>query len=62
MPRTVIFDEIGEADVLHIVEEPIIEPPKAKYASRSRRSASIAPIRCCAPASTLVPRNSHTPV
>jgi hypothetical protein len=62
MPRTVIFDEIGEADVLQIVEEPIIEPAEGEYASRSRRSASIAPTRCCAPASTLVPRNSRTPV
>jgi NADPH:quinone reductase-like Zn-dependent oxidoreductase len=30
MPRTVIFDEIGEADVLQIVEEPIIEPAEGE--------------------------------
>jgi NADPH:quinone reductase len=30
MPRTVIFGEIGEADVLQIVEEPIIEPAEGE--------------------------------
>lgn len=30
MPRTVIFDEIGEADILQIVEEPIIEPAEGE--------------------------------
>jgi NADPH:quinone reductase len=26
MPRVVVFDEIGDADVLHIVDEPLVEP------------------------------------
>jgi NADPH:quinone reductase len=26
MPRVVVFDEIGDADVLHIVDEPLVDP------------------------------------
>ena len=34
MPRVVIFDEIGDADVLHIVDEPLTEPASGEVRVR----------------------------
>ena len=34
MPRVVVFDEFGGPEVMHVVEEPIVEPAVMSFSPR----------------------------